>query len=373
LDETSFDADAHIDYVSEVLGEYDLSVENIAFLVGANCNTNNAIADKLRRPIIGCASHRLNLAVKAFYQRHEQILEIILEIMKKLRNLKNSGKLRQRTSLRPKIRNVTRWSSTYTMIDRFIKLLEFDIATIDPEIAAMMPTRQDLQEITQLHQNLKNFQSCTMKLQESHIDLLDVRLLFDGLIADWRMESALGPNARIVHSANFERAILKVLETQTQGLPDPTLLPADIASLKLFKKPAVETSTPPAEAAADTISYADQLLQANKKRKTSTSSNYVSLKWIPPTSNLVERLFSRMKLVFSERRQNMNPSTLEMVLMLLCNKELWSVKDINDIYMEKSTPLMDDEDDEDVESDDDEGGVDCNGEVDVVQYQNDSN
>jgi hypothetical protein len=82
-----------------------------------------------------------------------------------------------------------------------------------------------------------------------------------------------------------------------------------------------------------------------------------------------------MKLVFSERRQNMNPSTLEMVLMLLCNKELWSVKDINDIYMEKSIPLMDDEDDEDVESDDyDEGGVDCNGEVDVVQYdQNDSN
>ena len=62
-------------------------------------------------------------------------------------------------------------------------------------------------------------------------------------------------------------------------------------------------------------------------------------------------------------------------MILLCNKELWSVKDINDIYMEKSIPLMDDEDDEDVESDDDdEGGVDCNGEVDVVQYdQNDSN
>ena len=42
--------------------------------------------------------------------------------------------------------------------------------------------------------------------------------------------------------------------------------------------------------------------------------------------------------------------------------------------MEKSIPLMDDEDDEDVESDDAEGGVDCNGEVDVVQYdQNDGN
>jgi hypothetical protein len=54
-----------------------------------------------------------------------------------------------------------------------------------------------------------------------------------------------------------------------------------------------------------------------------------------PTSNVCERLFSRAKLVFSERRKRMSPETLEIILYLFCNYELWSPSTVQSACVDK--------------------------------------
>ena len=45
------------------------------------------------------------------------------------------------------------------------------------------------------------------------------------------------------------------------------------------------------------------------------------MRHLSPTSNIVERLFSNSKLIMTDQRQKMDPSTLETILMLKLNKD----------------------------------------------------
>ena len=64
---------------------------------------------------------------------------------------------------------------------------------------------------------------------------------------------------------------------------------------------------------------------------------------ISPTSNIVERLFSRCGIIMRPHRRLMDPSTLEMLIMLRFNKDLWDAREV-DIVLKRaashlSTPL----------------------------------
>ena len=58
---------------------------------------------------------------------------------------------------------------------------------------------------------------------------------------------------------------------------------------------------------------------------------YRSTFHICPTSNMVERLFSRAGIIMSPRRRQMDPSTLEMFLMLRVNKHMWGEETLQNI------------------------------------------
>ncbi|KAF1777846.1 hypothetical protein GQ600_18962 [Phytophthora cactorum] len=45
-----------------VLDVYNKTLDMVAFIVGDNCSTNQSITTKLDVPLVGCASHRFNLA-----------------------------------------------------------------------------------------------------------------------------------------------------------------------------------------------------------------------------------------------------------------------------------------------------------------------
>jgi hypothetical protein len=45
----------------------------------------------------------------------------------------------------------------------------------------------------------------------------------------------------------------------------------------------------------------------------------------------VERLFSRAKIIMSDRRQSMTPYHLELLLVLCMNKDLWDAREIQAI------------------------------------------
>ncbi|KAG6945995.1 hypothetical protein JG687_00016975 [Phytophthora cactorum] len=57
------DADAHIASLKTILKPVKRHIECVRFLVGDNCSVNGSIATKLGIPLVGRASHRLNLAM----------------------------------------------------------------------------------------------------------------------------------------------------------------------------------------------------------------------------------------------------------------------------------------------------------------------
>ena len=80
-------------------------------------------------------------------------------------------------------------------------------------------------------------------------------------------------------------------------------------------------------------SWVDEVTNDLNMSEGKTSNEvYQCTDWLPITSNMCERLFSRAKLIFDERRQNMLPINLEILLYLKLNRDLWSKEDVMDIF-----------------------------------------
>ncbi|KAG3111248.1 hypothetical protein PI125_g9295 [Phytophthora idaei] len=89
-------ADAHVKLFENILDVYvyDKTKDMVGFLVGDNCNTNQSVANKLGVPRVGCASHRLNLAVNKFLAPHESLLSEVNTLMVELRQETTTPSLR---------------------------------------------------------------------------------------------------------------------------------------------------------------------------------------------------------------------------------------------------------------------------------------
>jgi hypothetical protein len=73
----------------------------------------------------------------------------------------------------------------------------------------------------------------------------------------------------------------------------------------------------------DVESFASRALK--KRRVTRRVDRYMDVGFIPPTSNECERFFSRVKLVYTDLRKSMDRSTLETLMFLNVNREMWDV------------------------------------------------
>ena len=75
------------------------------------------------------------------------------------------------------------------------------------------------------------------------------------------------------------------------------------------------------------LAVAQRLHDRNQARKRArmmrTSSKYRSTKHVCSTTNMVERLFSRAKLVMTDLRGSVYPRNLEMSMFLRANRHLW--------------------------------------------------
>lgn len=88
-------ARGHIEFLATMLPrDYGVQLEQCRFVVGDNCSVNRRMATIMGVPLVGCASHRLNLAVKADMSTHEDDLAAVHALMVKLRTLNQSAKLR---------------------------------------------------------------------------------------------------------------------------------------------------------------------------------------------------------------------------------------------------------------------------------------
>ncbi|EGZ29777.1 hypothetical protein PHYSODRAFT_475994 [Phytophthora sojae] len=193
--------------------DYGVQLAQCRFLVADNCTVNRRLATLMSVPLVGCASHRLNLAVQADMASHEEDLAAVQALMVKLRTLTQSAKLRLKTPLRPVIRQDTRWSSTFEMVRRYLQLLEF-LDAEDDDLMDLLPPPAMNKRLRALYQELCDIESVSKALQGHDVALLDVREWFDELIAvKPQYGRYIGPRANIVHNPDFEAGCYEQLKS----------------------------------------------------------------------------------------------------------------------------------------------------------------
>ncbi|ETM42239.1 hypothetical protein L914_12075 [Phytophthora nicotianae] len=183
-------------------------------------------------PLVGCASHRLNLAVREYLAPHEDALAEVQALMRKLRTLKQAAKLRQKNC------------SPASPSPRHAMVVDVqDARPLFPPVRAPHPrmTRtsktSSLREtvphsLCKLFDELHDVESISKKLQSDGLTLLDARDLLDGLLeVHPAFGNYLAPNAPIAHSPKFESAVVKML-----GGKATRLTTAEKAQLQPFRR-----------------------------------------------------------------------------------------------------------------------------------------
>ena len=317
-DGDSQNADAHITYIEFVLRLFGKWWDNVVAITGDNCATNVAIANKVGIPFVGCASHRFNLAVQDIITTHDDLMDKVNNLMRRLKYAIPASKLRKFTDLRAKTKNVTRWSSTYKMLLRYTEIKSHLHALQLLELEPLIPTLVEDKRIEGLVKILADLNSVTVVLQSNATNLAMVRDLFDEIITVYSStKNRLSANAAIVQCPQFESAIVKIQNDEVSRLT-----PAETDSVAKFQVVHDE------EAPDLNAPLAERLL---KKRRQFNSTKYLDTRFILATSNVCERMFSVAGYTMGERRHRLLPSNFEMQLFLNYNCEFWSIEDVNKV------------------------------------------
>ncbi|GMF28035.1 unnamed protein product [Phytophthora fragariaefolia] len=218
LKEKSYTAEEYYVLLESVLAIYGESIKVHAVLIEDNCATNKALADLMSVPLIGCGYHMLNIAIKAYLARRPAIEKTIARVgktMSQMRNLKAAGALRELTSLTPIKRNVTRWSSTHKMLQRFLQI-EGSARQLD-DIDAIR--RADLDRIKSVMPALKDFKGIMTELQNKGQHIGVVHETFELMTEDYtELKDYLATDATISHNLQFEAAVVKIIRGEQEKL-----------------------------------------------------------------------------------------------------------------------------------------------------------
>jgi hypothetical protein len=151
--------------------------------------------------------------------QYEADLSMVHNLMKKLETLKEAGRLRKKTDLCPVLRNKTRWSGTFRMVDRYIQLIKLGVflnaqGVVHESLEEVVPGATATSRIRDLFKKLEDMESVNKMLQNGTISLWLVRKIFDDVIELYPfMGTYLKADADIVESTTskpFEMGIVKV-------------------------------------------------------------------------------------------------------------------------------------------------------------------
>ncbi|KAG3190459.1 hypothetical protein PC128_g11300 [Phytophthora cactorum] len=215
-------------------------------------------------------------------------------LMKHLSTIKCRAPLRKVTPLAPVMRNVTRWSSVFGMVERYNKLhpalLAMDHASMAKHgIDHFLLTEEESTQAKELLENLFDFQEVSEARQDPTLTLVGVRRAFDWVVRQYpSMKERLASDAAVVSYPAFETGITNII-----------------------------TADPPTEKATRSVSVFQKVTPARTK--------YMQVAWMLPTSNECERYFSQVKMVYTDMRKSMDVNTIEVLMFLACNRDSWDV------------------------------------------------
>ncbi|ETI53108.1 hypothetical protein F441_03870 [Phytophthora nicotianae CJ01A1] len=133
--------------------------------------------------------------------------------------------------------------------------------------------------------------------------------------------SGSGSRAEIVHSPDFESGCVHVLRGRQDHLTR-----AEKTALGPFIKLAGDATV---ESDDEDLSFVERLRK--RRRIAGPAVSYEQLMTIPPTSNVVERLFNVTRVTFGHQRQGLQPAPLDMILFLRENRGYWDSSTVNSI------------------------------------------
>jgi hypothetical protein len=291
-------------------------------------------------PLIGCGSHKFNLAINKWIsnQPHlEVIIQKVSGVMKKASTLKVSAQLRKLTTLQTVRENDTRWSSTFEMVARFFRI-QTELSAVS-DLLPLLPSLLECDILGKGFVHLTQFNEVTVMLQKEGITLLRVRELFNSVMFDYpELAGHLAPDAKIVVNPVFERAVVQisagmVLSDDEKESVSNLLLPLPTDVLDGNNDVAANAFAANASGIIDDaqLSYTQKLELRIKRTKTSNDGiarKYINLDVLCGTSVSCERLFSAAKHILTDTRKSTSPAVFESILLLKVNRKEWDVHSV---------------------------------------------
>lgn len=220
----------------------------------------------------------------------------------------------------------------------------FDSVRAKREFEALIPDDEMLEQLNTLLQQFNSVNEVTDYLQREDLTLFDAYRAIRELITDLKdpvwtacIETYCNHDyITVPGTSDFTKAVCVYLENPA-NLTE--LSEAQIASLNAFKKldEIVVLEDHGVSPAKQEDGIKKRLMKKQKihhhemesRKRNESSVIYSGLKAISPTSNICERLFSKAGLIFTDLRRSMHPPTLEMVLFLNVNYNLWNERTVD--------------------------------------------
>ena len=225
-------------------------------------------------------------------------------------------------------------------IDHFLDVKGLSSAT---KLLILSNTGPDNEYDTLLEvlRELKLFADVTVALQsqdESKIPLSKVRFYFDKILEKRpELDDYLGDKGRNVHNPQFEVPLLRSEEQRTRA---SHLLGCQKKKKKQLQKEDEEGgSSSESEVKESFIESINEEYDTQVLKKAKTEFPYKSTNHCVSTSVMVKTLFSRCGIIMRPHRRCMDPSTLERLVFLRSNKDLWGEEQVDQVM--KSSPDAD--------------------------------
>jgi hypothetical protein len=214
------------------------------------------------------------------------------------------------------------------MIERFFNLKESILKINNPGLHDAMPIPSEERKLHALLKQMENLNSVTLELQRSSLTINEGRMLFDSVIRAYPVTSYyLGIRASIVHSPDFECGIIKIMSGEETSMTED-----ERTTCRILEEPLEIISDEEKTEEKKTLTFAQQALLGKRKADSmSQPTTYQYPKFINPTSNIVERLFSLASLVLTDLRGQLSPYHFEAVVFLKINRNYWSALVVHEV------------------------------------------
>ncbi|KAF7697635.1 hypothetical protein CDIK_1536 [Cucumispora dikerogammari] len=194
--------------------------------------------------------------------------------------------LREKTTLKPIVRNTTRWTSCYNMLTRFFQIKDF-IDQNEVVLVELLPSPIDILQLQEVMISLQPLNELTIYLQNESLNLAYARKCFDSVLTKHPdFEHYISKTSVFFYTPDFDAAVIKIINGEEDKLSYLEKMLIEKVLVQFF---------------STCVDKKNSFIPSVVKH-----SQYINLKFIPPTSNLVKRLFSLADRIYCARRKSSN-------------------------------------------------------------------